>query len=35
MGMVEMLLHFDVKPLLVFDGAELPLKLSEENNRDK
>eukprot|EP00210_Caulerpa_lentillifera_P008109 g7743.t1 len=35
MSKVEMLLHYGVKPLLVFDGAELPLKLSEENERDR
>lgn len=33
MKMVEILLHFKVIPILVFDGANLPSKSETEKNR--
>ena len=33
MGRVALLLHYKVKPLLVFDGGALPAKKAEETSR--
>lgn len=35
LGKLRLLLNFNVKPIMVFDGAPLPMKKHQENSRGR